>query len=100
MANEKQYIKNVTLKMREFSNGGQQMNFSLHLEKFIEQCRVVVNEKGYVNLCISSRKAIGQYGNTHSLWVNTWTPKTKEDTSAPAPEQIKQQQSEDDNLPF
>lgn len=105
MANEKQYIKNVSLKMKEFPNGGQQMNFSFNLEKFIEQCRAVVNEKGYVNLCISSRKEVGQYGDTHSLWVNTWQPKQDVPRSSnPASRYADGQQpeklQEDSGLPF
>ena len=33
-----------------------------------------VNEKGYVNLVMNQRKQVGQYGQTHSLSIDTWVP--------------------------
>lgn len=34
-----------------------------------------VNEKGYVNLVMNQRKEVSQYGQTHSLSIDTWVPK-------------------------
>lgn len=45
-------------------------NISVNLEKLKE----FQNEKGYVNLVMSKRKEIGQYGETHSFTLNEWKP--------------------------
>mgnify|MGYP003652977729 CR=1 FL=1 len=46
------------------------MNVSVNLEKLQE----FVNEKGYVNMVVSPRKEVGQYGETHSVTLNDWKP--------------------------
>ena len=33
------------------------------------------NAKGYINLCVGSRREVSKYGETHSVWINDWTPK-------------------------
>jgi hypothetical protein len=33
-----------------------------------------VNEKGYINLNMSERKEVSQYGHTHSISLDTWKP--------------------------
>lgn len=33
-----------------------------------------LNEKGYINLNMNARREVGQYGDTHSLVVDTWQP--------------------------
>jgi hypothetical protein len=37
------------------------------------------NERGYVNLLVSKRKAEGQYGDTHSVSLDTYDPKKTAD---------------------
>jgi len=32
------------------------------------------NDRGYINLCVGSRREVSKHGETHSVWVNTWTP--------------------------
>ena len=32
------------------------------------------NERGYINLNITQRKAPGLYGDTHSVWLDQWEP--------------------------
>jgi hypothetical protein len=109
MASDKQYINGVSLKMKEFPNGGQQMKFSISFEKFVDQIRPLVNEKGYVNLIISSRKEVGKYGDTHCLSVDTWKPEQKTDVPrssnpasryAPDNTTVPEQQANDSELPF
>lgn len=38
-----------------------------------------INEKGYVNLVVSERKSPGKYGETHSLFIDTWKPEAKQE---------------------
>ena len=37
-----------------------------------------VNDKGYVNLVIAERKEVGKYGETHTVTIDTWKPKQKD----------------------
>jgi len=32
------------------------------------------NEKGWVNVVVSKRREVGQYGETHSCSIDTWKP--------------------------
>lgn len=67
------------------------------------ELRPLVNDKGYVNFFLGPRKEVGQYGETHSIYVlekgeeqakAAFTPK------APSKPQPKPQISHDDELPF
>lgn len=56
------------------------------------------NEKGYINLCVGSRKEPDKFGNTHSVWINDWTPKDAK--SEERKEEVRQAQQPTDDLPF
>lgn len=89
---ETTYINSIKIKQSKF---GQKMSFNL--DKLIEECGKLVNEKGYVNLEILPRKTEGKYGETHSVKLDTWKPNTETN------QQQKQQQPSkpiDDGLPF
>lgn len=49
---------------------GSFFNMSFNLKK-LEQ---YANEKGYVNMTMSKRREVGQYGDTHYLTLNEWSP--------------------------
>jgi hypothetical protein len=58
----------------KFEDGGTSLNLSFSvkdLNGMIGYC----NEKGYVNLKCTKRKEPSQYGQTHSLVLDTWKPK-------------------------
>lgn len=40
------------------------------------------NERGYVNLAITARKEVGAYGDTHSVKLDTFTPKQRDESPA------------------
>jgi len=42
-----------------------------------------VNEKGYVNIIVSPRKEVGKYWDTHTVSIDEYVPKAKEDTQEP-----------------
>jgi hypothetical protein len=54
---------------------GQVLNISFKADKIIEFIEQHKNDKGYINLKISPRKEVGQYGDTHTMEVDTWSPK-------------------------
>ncbi len=45
-------------------------NISVNVEKLQQYA----NEKGYVNMTMSKRKEVGQYGDTHYFTLNEWNP--------------------------
>ena len=68
------YIKGTKLKQSKFG-----IKFSGKTDDFIAQLKAITNDKGYFNLEIKERKEVGQWGDTHSLTVDEWTP-TQEKT--------------------
>jgi len=54
---------------------GSFFNMSFKLEDLQE----LANDKGYINLTISKRKEVGQYGDTHSIVLNEYKPKSKDE---------------------
>ena len=65
----KQFVNGVSCKAVK-GQFGEFFNISLNLEKLTQY----QNEKGYVNLTMSKRKEVGQYGETHSFTLNEWKP--------------------------
>lgn len=41
------------------------------------------NDKGYVNLVIGARRETSEYGDTHSMWVDDFTPTRRDDSDVP-----------------
>jgi hypothetical protein len=110
MAEQKTYIKGVKLVEKHFDSGSSILKMGIKVDTLIEQLNAMKNDKGYVNLGISIRKEPGQYGDTHSLWLDTWQPKqaradvprSSNPASRYAPENTEQtaQQVNDVDLPF
>ena len=66
-----------------------------------------VNQAGYVNLNVSKRKEVSQYGQTHSISIDDWTPNKQQgmqqaqDQAASPPQQAPQGFDDfDDDTPF
>ena len=57
---------------------GEFFNVSINVEKLQQYA----NEKGYVNMVMSKRREVGQYGDTHYFTLNEYNPENN--TSAPA----------------
>lgn len=54
---------------------GKFLNVSLNAEDIMQY----VNDRGYINLTISPRKEVGQFGDTHSIILNEWKKGAKEE---------------------
>ncbi len=59
-------------------------NISINLEKLKEY----VNNKGYVNITMSQRREVGQYGETETFTLNEYKPKAKEESPANATDEF------------
>ena len=40
---------------------------------------LVANERGYCNLIVAQRREPDKYGNTHSVYIDDWTPNSRRD---------------------
>ncbi len=81
MSNEKIYVggaKEMTGNFGAFHK----ISFSA---QDVENLKQNLNAKGYVNLVMNQRKTPSQYGQTHSLTIDTWEPQTSsQPQSAPS----------------
>lgn len=55
------------------TNFGQIVRLSLRVSD-VALLQTHLNDKGYVNVNISPRKAKGKYGETHTAAIDTWVP--------------------------
>ena len=69
------------------------LNVSFKVAEFSQFMSEHSNQGGYINLQMRLRDHPSEYGHTHSVSLNTWTPKQRE--SAPVAGNV----SEDD-IPF
>lgn len=72
----KTYINGISVKEKE-GQYGSFFNVSINIDKIKEHA----NEKGYVNMTVSKRKEVWQYGETHSCTLNEW--KYKQENKSP-----------------
>lgn len=79
---EKTYLK-CSAKEKTFSNGGSIIKVGVKVADLIAFAQQHGNERGYLNLTIGARREVGQYGDTHTVTLDTFTPKAG---SAPATE--------------
>lgn len=77
MADQQKVYLRCSAKARTFSNGGSVINVGVKADELIEFARKHANQGGYVNLVIQERKRPGQYGDTHSVSLDTYTPKPR-----------------------
>lgn len=66
----KTYINGITIKEID-GQYGKFMNISVNIHKIKE----FANDKGYVNMTVSPRREVGQYGETHTAVLNEYQPK-------------------------
>lgn len=70
---EKVYLK-CSAKQKTFSNGGSVIRLSFKDTDIAAFVRTHKNEQGYVNLIIAERREVGQYGDTHTVYLDDWKP--------------------------
>lgn len=97
MATEKVFLK-CSAKAKHFDNGGSVINVGIKVEDLADFCRKYKNERGYLNLVIQERREPGQYGDTHSICLDTYQPKVRQD--APQRAVAVSKPLTDDDIPF
>lgn len=80
---------------------GDMMKLGFHASTLIEFIKANTNNAGYFNLTVSERREPDQYGNTHSICLDTWVPNgdRKPPTNQPALPKT-DAPTENDNVPF
>ena len=84
----------VSAKQITFQSGKSILKLGINAEKFKAFLDTHKNAKGYVNLGISERKEVSRYGETHTIWLDTWQP----DDSKAAPRQPSSPRREADEV--
>jgi hypothetical protein len=71
---DKVFLK-CSAKQKQFDNGGSVINLGVKAMDLIAFAQAHTNERGYVNMVISERREVGQYGDTHSVSLDTYVSK-------------------------
>ncbi len=69
----------------------------------VEKLQQYANEKGYVNMTMSKRREVGQYGDTHYFTLNEYNPNNNQNTSNKQVNDSNDNQNDEvsvDDLPF
>jgi len=94
---EKTYVKG-NAKEHVFQDGGSVLNISIDASD-IDKSKLVKGK--YLNISISRRKEVGQYGDTHSMIYNEYKPKNADGMDqTPPEEQAPTSQQDSENLQF
>ena len=86
MAEQKTYVPKCSAKLVTFRDGGELLKLSFDAHVLAEFVKNHANAKGWINFGVSKRKAAGKYGETHTVWLDTWEPKPKQDAPQQAEE--------------
>lgn len=79
---DKQYLR-CSAKEKTFRNGNAIINIGVKVEDLIAFAKAHGNERGYLNLVISPRRSKGEYGDTHSVYLDDYTPAAKSSQDVP-----------------
>ena len=80
------YVPRSSAKQVTFPSGKSIIKLGFHVDTMIEFLKNNANEKGYVNLGVSERRQVGERGDTHCVWLDTWKPgQTKPEQPKPLP---------------
>ena len=108
MPDPKTYVPRASVKEHVFPDGGKLLKIGFHAETVAAFLKEHANEKGFVNLVVARRKQPGQYGETHTLYLDTYKPKGSPDGQSEAQRTLAQRKASqpiqpppsDDEVPF
>ena len=111
MSEQKIYVPKCNAREVTFKNGGSIIKIGFHADSIAAFCKEHANQSGYVNLRVSRRREVGDRGETHCVFLDTWEPdsnKAKQQVNEPAPTAVPIQdnppessgQDDGSNVPF
>ena len=71
MPEPKTYL-NCQAKEKTFEDGGSIINLSVKAQEVIAFAQAHANQGGYLNLVVATRRTPGKYGETHSVYLDTY----------------------------
>lgn len=74
---EKTYL-NCQAKSHTFDNGGTIIKLGIKADDLIEFARQHRNQGGYVNLVVAERRQPGRFGETHTVYLDTYSPRSRD----------------------
>ena len=95
---DKIFLK-CSAKQKRFDNGGSVINLGVKVADLVAFAQAHTNERGYLNLVISERREVGQYGDTHSVTLDTYVSHAKEPGGMAGPA-LESPPILDDDIPF
>ena len=99
MNNDKVYIQGVSAKEIKLKNGPI-LKLGINKQKFLDHLESIeANEKGYINIGISARREEGKYGETHTVWLDTWKPDGEQRPARNSRDSFQRGDGTDDELP-
>jgi hypothetical protein len=72
---EKIYVPFSSAKEIKFQSGHSIIKLGFKVEELKKFLNRHTNERGYINIGISKRQEVGQFGDTHCVWLDTYKPK-------------------------
>lgn len=95
MAEKKNYIGG-SAREKTFDSGNSIINLSICLDDLMQLPKTQDKAgKAYVRITIAPRREVGKYGETHSIYEDTYTPKQNASQNSDADQSINP-----DDLPF
>lgn len=88
----KVYVPKASAKEISFDGGGSLIRLGFRVEELLDFIHQHATPSGYLNLTLGKRRDVGKFGETHSVYLDTYTPK--------AGGQPRGGQAHDDNMPF
>lgn len=73
------YVPKSGAKEITFQSGKKILKLNFKANELIAFLNQHKNDKGYVTLGVSERREVGQYGDTHCVWLDTWKPQPRGD---------------------
>jgi hypothetical protein len=75
MSDEKKiYWPRSGAKQIDFANGGNLLKLNFHVETAIAWLKEHANDRGYITVGVTRRRSVGERGDTHCIWLDTWKP--------------------------
>ena len=77
MANEKKtYVPMSSAKQITFKDGGSLLRLGFKADELIAFVQMHQNERGWINFTVTERRQPGERGDTHSVALDTYQPKS------------------------
>ena len=80
---DKPYINGISLKAKQWPNGGETISCNIKVEDFTNDLAKYMDENGWVKVDIKRRKTVSPKGHTHYMEAFVVPPKQNNDDGAP-----------------